>query len=229
MWQGCYGVWQSMKPLFENAHFLLVDKRPGYLSVPSRFGKQDPRPCELVLWSEIYGILSPVHRLDEEVSGLLLFARSREAHQASNQWFENRSIRKNYEALTESKSGIFPNSGEEFLWKSKLLRGKKRAYEKPFGKLAVTGAVFQGVQEIEGKRFGFWKLSPETGRSHQLRYELAKFGSPIWGDALYGSTLKYANGIALRATKLDLTNCPRRASFGIPSEFQVSSLECMTR
>lgn len=216
----------AMEPVFENTHFLLIKKRGGYLSVPSRMGTEDSRPCELVEWSRSRGILSPVHRLDEEVTGLLLFAKTKEAHRAANYWFETRQVKKTYEALTEKKGGSFPRAGEEFLWKSHLLRGKKRAYEKPFGKLAITRAQF--VQEQgEGKHlFGLWKLSPETGRSHQLRYELFKFGCPVWGDFLYGACAEYPQPktIALNAIRLDLHACENRRAFDLPEHFELPSI-----
>lgn len=215
-----------MEPVFENEHFLVIDKRAGYLSVPSRMGVKDARLCELVEWSKLKGILSPVHRLDEEVTGLLMFAKSKDAHRAANLWFENRNVKKTYEALTECKEGSFPDEGADFLWKSKLLRGKKRAYEKPFGKLAVTRAIFQNKRQISDKVLGYWKLLPETGRAHQLRYELFKHGFPVWGDALYGAVLQHSDGntIGLRATHLSLQECENHREFGLPDELKVSSL-----
>ena len=63
-----------LKIVFENPRFLVVDKPSGWLSVPGRQGEADPRPC-LSRELRARGQVFPVHRLDEEVSGLILFAR----------------------------------------------------------------------------------------------------------------------------------------------------------
>ncbi len=208
--------------LFENTNFLAVDKRAGFLSVPSRLGDQDPRSCEITEWSQEKQIrLWAIHRLDEEVSGVLLFAKTPDAHRIANGWFEKRCVRKSYEALTDVAEKSF-QSGEKLVWKSKLLRGKKRAYEKEFGKEAITEATLVGKDSDKS----LWKLAPLTGRSHQLRFEMAKHGFPILGDELYGSKcpLGIPNAIALRAIELDFNGCPDREKVGLPEKLRVSSL-----
>jgi len=215
-----------MKSIFENEYFLVVDKRPGFLSVPARL-KEDRRDCELRSWSESRGIrLWPVHRLDEKVSGLLIFAKTKEAHQKANNWFEKRKIKKKYQALTSLVSSSF-EEGETYLWISHILRGKKRAYEREFGKEAKTQAILLNQKIVWGTlEVSLWELSPLTGRSHQLRFELAKRGYPILGDELYGSSqeVPISNAIALRATELDFLDCEESPAFGIPHSIQASSL-----
>jgi tRNA pseudouridine32 synthase / 23S rRNA pseudouridine746 synthase len=203
--------------LFQNEHFLAVDKRAGWLTVPSRFGAEDPRPCEGLDWERQLGArLFPVHRLDEEVSGVLLFAKSPDSHRQANGWFEKHEVRKLYEAFTEGDKT--PTDQEKFVWESLLLRGKKRAYEKPFGKKAVTEATFHGTLQEGPNFFNSWRLEPLTGRSHQLRYELSKHGWPIWGDSLYGSKIRFPidGAIALRAVQLDFKKCEGIKRLGLP-------------
>lgn len=198
--------------LFENTNFLVVDKRPGFLSVPSRLGEKEVRPCEIAQWSKAKQIrLWAVHRLDEEVSGVLLFAKTAEAHRIANSWFEKRLVHKTYEALTESPDDKFKPQ-EKLVWKSRLLRGKKRAYERDFGKESVTEATFLGNS--------LWRLSPLTGRSHQLRFEMAKHGFPVLGDELYGSKIEPAipGAIALRSVELNLSHCSERQALGLPEK-----------
>jgi tRNA pseudouridine32 synthase/23S rRNA pseudouridine746 synthase len=217
--------------LFENEHFLVVDKQPGFLSVPSRLGSEDTRPCEIKNWSEQKKIrLWAVHRLDEEVSGILLFAKTAQAHRLANGWFENRQVKKTYEAFTPKVGSAFAPF-EKRLWKSKLLRGKKRAYEKDFGKEALTEATFVKDLEFNSNPVGLWQLSPLTGRSHQLRFELSKHGFPVLGDELYGSTEEFGveNAIALRAVHLDLLGCPGREGLGLPGTLETLSLESWSR
>lgn len=195
--------------LFENENYLVVDKRPGYLSVPGRFA-DDARPSELKEWSLAKGRLWVCHRLDEEVSGLLLFAKTPEGHRLANQWFEARQVHKTYEALTEGA----PEAPQEFLWKSRLLRGKKRAFERDYGKPSETQAKF--LETVDGH--GLWRIHPLTGRSHQIRFELFKHQYPAWGDELYGAKEKFpvAGAIGLRAVELDFSQCDRLPSTGLP-------------
>lgn len=212
--------------IFENAAFLLVDKSAGSLSVPSRIGSEDARVCELGVWRERTGVrLLPVHRLDCEVSGLLLFAKTAEAHRTANLWFEGRLVGKTYECLAEMKA--YPNEGRTERWQSLLLRGKKRAYEKPFGKKAITHATFLRRVDPAEKNLGLWSLKPETGRPHQLRYEMAKHGSPVWGDRLYGAAQEFLipQAIGLRAVALDLTRCTGRENYQLPETFSAPGIE----
>ncbi|MBI5510457.1 MAG: RNA pseudouridine synthase [Deltaproteobacteria bacterium] len=207
----------AVEILFDNRYFVAVDKPAGWLTVPGRSGDTDLRPIlGRVLEAEIKARLFPVHRLDAEVSGLVLFAKDAEAHKAANRWFERGTVAKVYEALTDGDpAGL--TAGAPVVWRSRLLRGKKRAYDSPHGKLAVTRATFLGVES--GALV--WTLEPQTGRPHQLRWHLAQRGYPILGDTLYGSRLKLATGgIALRAVSIDLTDCLDRAAFALPDRLR---------
>jgi tRNA pseudouridine32 synthase / 23S rRNA pseudouridine746 synthase len=207
-----------MELLFENPHFVAVDKPAGWLTVPGRTGTADTRPClGRTLEAELDKRLYPVHRLDAEVSGLVLFARDETAHRIANAWFEAHTLRKRYEALTEGEAlELVP--GREVEWRSQLLRGKKRAYVSPHGKLAVTRATF--VRPHADALL--WRLEPLTGRSHQLRVHLASHGFPILGDTLYGARVSLAaGGIALRAVSLSFAACPEAASLGLPDRLAV--------
>lgn len=194
----------SFTTLFENEDFILVDKEAGVLSVPARTGKADPRPVLGLLLQEKLGKqIFPVHRLDFEVSGCLLFAKNSKAHHEANQAFENHLVQKTYEALSLSLSE-FEHSRESYRWQCKLLRGKKRAYESPVGKDSTTeGQVIEALSWQQQTCLR-WQLKPITGRSHQLRYEMYRHKVPIIGDALYGSSVLVGkNAIALRAVGID--------------------------
>lgn len=206
-----------LETFFENERFLVVDKPVGWLSVPGRTGQADPRHCLSVELRRLYPNSLPVHRLDQEVSGLVLFAKDREAHRVANCWFESRLIHKFYEALTE---GVPPEATGPLVWESRLLRGKKRAYESPHGKLSQTRATWIGTSAAAQK----WLLEPLTGRSHQLRYELARHGYPILGDVLYGARISWPQGIALRAVKLDFADCTDALDYGLPVSLQAKGL-----
>ena len=187
-----------MKILFENTDVLIVDKPALWLSVPGRDPK-DERPILGRKLEEQLGVqIFPIHRLDAEVSGLILYGKTPQFHREANVLFENKLIKKTYQALTQK--GAFPPPEGERLWESKILRGKKRTYEATFGKLAITKANF--VRDHKG--IWEWRLNPVTGRPHQLRFELTKLGCPILGDVLYGATEPWTPGIALRAVQMEL-------------------------
>lgn len=110
------------KIVFQNSFFVAVDKSAGTLSVPSRLGEKEERPCVgTMLQKELGRQIYPCHRLDFEVSGLLLFALEKDAHRIASRWFEQGEIQKKYEAWTTGEEPTFSKE----VWHSKLLRGKK--------------------------------------------------------------------------------------------------------
>jgi tRNA pseudouridine32 synthase/23S rRNA pseudouridine746 synthase len=200
---------------------VVVDKPAGWLSVPSRLGAADPRPCVgITLQSELGSRLWPTHRLDEEVSGLLLFARSADAHRLLCAGFEAQLIHKTYRAECDGAQPEDAPLGHLRRWTTTLLRGKKRAYVHPAGKPAVTDVR---LLAIEQGRLHF-ELKPRTGRPHQLRVELSRRGCPIVGDTLYGSAVDRAEGgIALRAVRLSFEDFAAAAELGLPRRLDLSS------
>ncbi len=206
----------NFETIFENNDIIIIHKPALTLTVPSRMGEEDERTClgtdlQKQLGQQIY----PVHRLDYEVSGMVIFAKNPEAHKISNLWFEHKTIQKVYSAMTEGNPPI--KAGEHIEWKCKLLRGKKRSYESPHGKDSLTKAKL-----IEKRSEGWlWELEPVTGRSHQLRYEMYRHQCPILGDALYSSTKEFTPGIALKAFRLILDNIEPSKRLGLPPKIEI--------
>lgn len=216
----------SLDIILQTAHFVAVDKPAGWLSVPSRMGDRDARPVVgRALETQLCARVWPVHRLDEEATGLLVFALEPAAHSAANRWFEQRLVGKTYEAWTEVGVTAPPPTGSPQTWDATLLRGKRRAYESPHGKPARTIGTFVGRIESAGRSVLDWRLVPESGRAHQLRWELARQGFPIIGDELYGAREPFAPGtIALRCVKLDFRKAPNAQEFELPSVLEAPGL-----
>ena len=219
-------VWQSDA-------LVLVDKRPCVLTVPGRQGEVDPRPC-LGRWLEKH--LScrvwPIHRLDFEVSGAVLFALNAQAHRRASVAFESRAVHKVYQALT-TLGATLPPPGATHTWESRLVRGKRRSFVAPHGQVAITAARFvKAVSSVDAGAFGtagdvaLWELKPQTGRAHQLRVHLANAGFPIAGDTLYGGTAAHdkSAGIALRAVSLAFADEATRRALGLPAAFELPGL-----
>lgn len=231
--------------VFENPSFVVADKAAAVLTVPSRFEADDRRP---VLGRELEKALSarlfPVHRLDFEVSGLVLFAKTAAAHREAGRWFEQRIVRKIYQGLSGERSfshwpDKLPAATEEIpenepvLWTSRILRGKRRSYEHPKGDRAETLATQAGRNSAGELQ---WLLEPKTGRAHQLRFEMSRHGFPLLGDILYGASepwIKEEAGapgaavpeaIALRAVSLDFSGVSESARQGLPPILEVKGL-----
>lgn len=221
--------------LFHNAEFVIARKSCGVLTVPSHQGRADPRPVLGIQLQEQLGTaIFPVHRLDVEVSGLVLFALTREAHRHANHWFEHQQVQKTYRAWTQSqgfehlpaavntvRSPLSLQAQAQFEWHSHIARNKRRAFMSPQGKPSITRATYLGRDAPSG--YLQWNMQPLTGRPHQLRVELSHHGFPVVGDQLYGSTFTCSNHcIALVAWRLDFTKIPANQRFGLPEVMELA-------
>lgn len=201
-----------MRILFENENLIAVDKPVCVLTTPAR-DKSDPRIClGRDLQDQLKIQIYPVHRLDFEVSGVVLFAKTAEAHRIAQKWFENQEVSKTYQAIAEKSGG----SEEWTEWFSRLVRGKRRSFEAAHGLPSVTRA------RLVDPKQKLWELHPVTGRPHQLRVEMAKRVGPIAGDVLYGAQPAVQKGIALRAVSLDFSKVADRLS--LPERIEAGPL-----
>ncbi len=218
-----------MQIIFQNQHFIVVDKPCGVHTIPARNADKN-NPTDLIhAFSKSLKIkLFPVHRLDFEVSGILLIAKNAEAHKQASLWFENRTIQKTYEALTELNPEKKIQNGDAFEWVHKLHRGKKRVFIADHGKESITFAKYINKIKFKNQDAMLWHLQPKTGRSHQLRFHLSNFGFPILGDALYGaknSSLLAKNTIALRAIGLSFKDSPNYNNYDLPEVISTYGIE----
>lgn len=228
---------QEPQILFENEDLAIAFKPSHFLSVRSRFHNKDPQPNLIDHLTNRFqqSTFLPVHRLDFEVAGIILLAKNKNTQSQLSSYFEKRTLKKTYWALSlEVDLHLFEKLPFEiekinltkenhFEWKSKILRGKKRSYAAHNGDLALTQATHKGIQKLHSFQIHKWELQPLTGRSHQLRFEMARHSHPIVGDELYFAPLvpSYKKGIALVAKKLDFSNCPNYEKLGLNAEFSL--------
>jgi tRNA pseudouridine32 synthase / 23S rRNA pseudouridine746 synthase len=198
-----------VKIVFQNERWVLVDKVAGMLSVPSSQGTAETRMIVgIELQKQLGKRIFPVHRLDVEVSGLLLFSLNSDAHKEASRVFESHLVQKTYEAWSQTDDTY--QVGFSADWASNVLKGKKRAFESEHGKASLTTAKVLRKLTWNGTEVLVWNLSPHTGRSHQLRFEMYKHKVPIIGDALYSSTIAFRkNEIALRAVELNFSKAQK--------------------
>ncbi len=97
--------------VFENEHVVVCDKPSGVLSVPDRLGKDSKRKClGLELQKKLQRQIFPAHRLDFEVSGLIIYAKTARAHEITQNWFQKKQIQKYYLAQTLKQDFTFAES-----------------------------------------------------------------------------------------------------------------------
>lgn len=157
---------------------LVVNKQSGLLSVPGKdAGRQD---CLINRLRGIYPEVLLVHRLDQDTSGVMIFALTPHAQRHLGLQFEKRQTKKTYIARLSGR--LSPATGRVDLplivdWPNR----PKQMVDPENGRPAQTDWRVIRATDTETRV----RLSPITGRSHQLRVHMLSLGHPILGDPLY--------------------------------------------
>ena len=199
--------------VYVDNHILVVFKRAG-IATQSAPGRQDGLEEEAKRWiKKAFDkrgavFLHPIHRLDKEVSGLVLFARSSKALSRLQQMLRERKISRTYLALVEGE----PKEKEGEL-KHFLIHGSHRALLAASGaKGAKPSLLFYRILEKPGRE-SLLEVRLVTGRYHQIRAQLSAWGHPVVGDRKYGSKMPWQKGgIALVHAKLEFIHPVTKAN-----------------
>ncbi|MFP4637219.1 MAG: RluA family pseudouridine synthase [Spirochaetaceae bacterium] len=174
--------------IFENDDVLIIDKPQGMVVHPAqgnysgtlahavlhRLNGPEAMPGQEELRPGI------VHRLDKDTSGVIIVAKSPDAHESVARQFHDRSVRKQYLALTKGVPNPRVGRVEGSIARDPHNR-KRFAADQPQGKEAITD--YRVLRAFETAALVI--LEPKTGRTHQLRVHLSHIGCPILGDPIY--------------------------------------------
>ncbi len=163
----------------EDGAIVVVDKPAGSIVIPGRGAPERTLKQEA---EARFGRLFVVHRLDRGTSGVLVFARTAEAHRTLNLAFDRREIEKRYLALVR---GVPPPEQRIDLPLVPARRGRMRP-ARPGDPGAKPSATRVRLVEQLGP-FALVEAEPETGRTHQIRIHLAQAGFPLAVDPDYGA------------------------------------------
>ena len=159
-----------------------ANNNTSYLEIYGLYVVNDlPNVTEFIGEFEQFPNAKITHRLDMATSGILMFAKHRDAEVAVSKMFQARTVKKNYIALVQGK---LPDTGRIEVplitdWENR----PRQIVHFELGKPALT--LYDRVEYDEAKDVSRVLLTPITGRSHQLRVHLQYIGHPITGDKLY--------------------------------------------
>lgn len=167
--------------LYKDEHIIVVDK-PHFIPVTptGRYVKESL----LSRLKHRYQIedISPIHRLDRETAGVMLFSCSRDIRADYQKLFQNREVSKTYEAIAPCTTLNFP-----YTHRSRMVSGE------PFFRMQETEGesnteTLMDIIETKGN-LARYRLKPVTGKQHQLRVHMASIGCPILNDPFYPTLL----------------------------------------
>ena len=211
-----------MHILYQDEQILAVNKPAGISVLPDGWEKDAPYLVKIL--EEEHGKIWIVHRLDKTTSGVIIFARTAEAHRALNIQFENHDADKIYHAIMEGDPK-WNEKTAKFPLRANVGNKHRTAVDDKNGKPSETQyRILKRYQEA-----ALVEAKPMTGRTHQVRVHAYALGHPLVGDILYGaSETDLISRPALHAYSLAITHPETNERLTFKSEHPedfVSALE----
>jgi 23S rRNA pseudouridine1911/1915/1917 synthase len=196
----------SLEILYEDNHCLAVNKPAGLLTKGDQTGDRTLLDLAKVYVARKYAkpgavFLGVVHRLDRPVSGVVLFARTSKAAARLSEQFRARTIEKTYLALVE---GLPRQASGRLIDQIAKDAGRNVSTVVDDDDVVADGreCVLDWRRVSQHGSFSLLEIHPLTGRSHQIRVQLAHAGWPIVGDAKYGARTPGQGMLALHSASL---------------------------
>ncbi|MBU1106294.1 MAG: RluA family pseudouridine synthase [Candidatus Riflebacteria bacterium] len=177
----------DFKILFEDKYIIAIDKPAGLVVHPGAGKEKTTVVSGLLSHTKLSPIGAPtrpgiVHRLDKETSGVMVLAKTREAHRRLSEAFSGRELEKEYLAIIQGHIVNRKGRIEVAVERDKVHRKRMKATSADKGRMAIT--TFEVVEYLEGATL--IKVKIMTGRTHQIRVHMAYTGHPLLGDITYG-------------------------------------------
>jgi len=178
-WAFRHIYFSTMVPfLYNDKDLIAADKPEGIAVIPERSGPQGISLVE-ILSKQHSTQLFVVHRLDKEVSGVILFAKNAFTHRNLCLQFEHREVQKTYTALVH---GIVKADVGTIDTPIRQFGSGRMGVDRENGKESSTG--YKVIDRYT--TYTLLSVTPHTGRRHQIRVHLYSIGHPIAGDRRYG-------------------------------------------
>lgn len=178
--------------LYEDEHIIAINKEAGIICHPARGDQTGTIVNALAYYSTHLSSGSDpfrpgiVHRLDKNTTGVMLVAKTDEAHWRLALQFEKRTTQKTYLAVVEGEIALDGDTINAPIGVHPVVREKFAVFIEQnkidVGKEAITH--YQVAERFRG--YTLVQLSPKTGRTHQLRVHMSHLGHPVAGDTMYG-------------------------------------------
>lgn len=179
----------QLRMLYRDEYLVAVHKPAGLLVHRTVIDADERRFCVQMLRDQIGQPVYPCHRLDKPTSGVLLFALDKDTLRSVNAAFSEGHVGKVYQAVVRG----WINQPGKLDYPLRPLEEEARYGDPDAARSAVTSyaplkwySVPETVGRYSSARYSLVKLSPETGRPHQLRRHLAHLRHPIVGDTRHG-------------------------------------------
>jgi tRNA pseudouridine32 synthase/23S rRNA pseudouridine746 synthase/23S rRNA pseudouridine1911/1915/1917 synthase len=202
----------SLRILHDDDDIVVLEKPEGLLSVATDF--ENRATVHAMLKRQFHNRrVYPVHRLDRETSGVMLFAYSEKARDQIKSQFEQHTVDKTYFAIVEGQMPLGKGAWESYLEEDDFYFVKSTNHSVR-GKLAIT---HYEVLKTSNNR-SLLRLKPQTGRKNQLRVHCSEDGHPIVGDKKYGANTNPIKRVCLHAQRISFTHptSGRRMTFSVP-------------
>jgi RluA family pseudouridine synthase len=167
--------------MHQDKSIIVLDKPAGLSVLPD--GWQPDAPYLRQILEAEYKNIFVVHRLDKVTSGVMVFARTAEAHRELNRQFERHEVEKVYQAILEGIPPWEEHTAKHML-QTNVGRKHRTVVVRKKGKPSETH--FKVLKR--GQTEALIEAHPKTGRTHQVRVHLSALGFPILGDILYGAS-----------------------------------------